>query len=454
MIKRKVTGRILYPFGEVLHTMKETKVLILGAGLGGLSTAYYLDKSIPYLICEKEDRAGGLCRTFALNGFLFDLTGHLLHLQSDEIAQLLFEQLTIPFLSQKRKSAIYIYNKYIAYPFQVNTYGLPAEVIYECVHEFITNHYKRKKEAPENFKDWLLFNFGKGISKHFMFPYNEKLWQYPLSKMTTEWVWSIPQPEIEDVLKGALGVTDKLYGYNPIFYYPTHGGIETLPQAMASSLSPIMLNYEATSIDYKNKIVHFANGETIKYEYLVSTIALKRFLHQLSNAPRIIYENADHLKCVKVINFNIGINKANVTPYHWIYFPEQDFVFYRIGFSTNYCASIAPPKTTSMYIEISAKEHEKIDLDIAQHQVIEGLLKLGFISSELDILAVHRAVINPAYVIFDKKRMRILTKMKRFLSTNHICTAGRFGNWNYGSMEAALLEGKEIAHQLNKILGV
>lgn len=52
----------------------EGKVVILGAGLAGLSSAYHLDAD--YEIYEKESEVGGLCRSRSVNGFVFDYAVH------------------------------------------------------------------------------------------------------------------------------------------------------------------------------------------------------------------------------------------------------------------------------------------------------------------------------------------------------------------------------------------
>ena len=58
--------------------------LILGGGLAGLSAARTLDAAgRPYRILERESEIGGLCRSIRRDGFVFDLTGHLLHLRTD-----------------------------------------------------------------------------------------------------------------------------------------------------------------------------------------------------------------------------------------------------------------------------------------------------------------------------------------------------------------------------------
>jgi len=53
-------------------------ILIIGAGLAGLSTAYHL-KDRDYHIYEREGEVGGLCRSFKQDGFTFDYTSQPIH---------------------------------------------------------------------------------------------------------------------------------------------------------------------------------------------------------------------------------------------------------------------------------------------------------------------------------------------------------------------------------------
>lgn len=62
-----------------MATTSNAPVLIVGGGLTGLTTGYLLARAgIPCLLVEKEDRTGGLCRSFTLDGILFDLGPHVL----------------------------------------------------------------------------------------------------------------------------------------------------------------------------------------------------------------------------------------------------------------------------------------------------------------------------------------------------------------------------------------
>ena len=227
-------------------------ILIVGAGLAGLSTAYHLDGR-PYRILEKEKEAGGLCRSYQVDGFTFDFTGHLLHFRREEIKELIGALLADRLERHVRRSYVYSHRTYTEYPFQVNTYGLPPEVVRDCLLGFIaTLAPAADGPAPDerSFRDWILENLGEGIARHFMIPFNEKLWRVPLEELTSDWVsWLVPKPNVRDVVNGALGIKDKAFGYNPTFLYPVRGGIQVLPRAFASAVQPVDLGAELMEVD-------------------------------------------------------------------------------------------------------------------------------------------------------------------------------------------------------------
>ncbi len=73
----------------MMETYRQTRVLIIGAGLTGLTLAYYLKKKdIDFIILEKEERPGGVIRTFQEKGFVYEAgpnTGVLSNFESVEL---------------------------------------------------------------------------------------------------------------------------------------------------------------------------------------------------------------------------------------------------------------------------------------------------------------------------------------------------------------------------------
>jgi Protoporphyrinogen oxidase len=106
-------------------------VVILGAGLAGLSTAYHLGNGCQ--VYEREDVPGGLARTDMVDGFTFDYDGHLLHCRSEYIDSLITRLLPEVFVRHKRNAAVFSQGVYTRYPFQANTFGLPSTVVKRCI---------------------------------------------------------------------------------------------------------------------------------------------------------------------------------------------------------------------------------------------------------------------------------------------------------------------------------
>src|SRR5712692_3580743 len=233
------------------------RIVILGGGLAGLSAAHFVGR--PWRLIEKTDRVGGLAKTEIIErGFHFDPTGHWLHLRDPEIQQLVTTQwLQGGLVSIQRRAAIFSRGVFTRFPYQVNTQGLPPEVIAENLVEFIEAQYGEKgrelrEREPRNFEEFILRHLGAGFAKNFMIPYNRKLWTVPPSELSAAWCGRfVPKPTLKEVVEGALGIGTDSIGYNASFLYPKQGGIESLARAMLKSLQggEVTLNTEPIAID-------------------------------------------------------------------------------------------------------------------------------------------------------------------------------------------------------------
>ncbi len=434
-------------------------IVIIGAGLAGLSTAYHLKKD--YAIYEREHEVGGLCKSYTIDGFTFDYTGHLLHFRKKEIKALVSRLLDSKLNEIKRRAYIFSKNIYTEYPFQANTYGLPKEVVKECLMGFIEAFLKQgqgargkgqgKKNKTETFEDWIYKTFGKGIAKHFMIPFNEKFWKMPLDKLSSDWVsWLVPMPKIEDVVSGAIGVGKKDIGYNPIFHYPVNGGIDVLPTAFLPHINNLNLNVKANRISLKNKTVSFANGDDVKYDYLVSTMPLPELIKFCGDCPSKIKTLSKGLKYISVYDINLGIKRNQVSDKHWLYFPEKEYSFYRVGFPMNFSASLAPEGYSSMYVEVSHKDGREIPKGKLINDAVNGLIKAGILKKDDEITVKDIVDIKYAYAVYDFHRQKAVPIILKYLSDNNIFSIGRYGAWEHTSMEDAIYHGKVTAQRLNK----
>jgi protoporphyrinogen oxidase len=425
-------------------------ILIIGAGLAGLSTAYHLGER-SYRVIEKEKEAGGLCRSYQKDGFTFDMTGHLLHFRQAAIKALVEGLLDGRLEQHVRRSFIYSHRTYTEYPFQVNTYGLPPEVVRECLMGFIDTLTKpaATRPADRSFKDWILDNMGEGIARHFMVPFNEKLWQVSLDELTSDWVsWLVPKPNLKDVINGALGIKDKAFGYNPTFLYPAQGGISALPRAFLPGVRDIVYGCELIEMETGRRRATFSDGRIEGYETLVSTIPVPELVRRCTDLPKAIREAADGLRCVSVYNVNLGVTREKVSDKHWIYFPEPEFPFYRVGFPMNFSPSLGPPGCSSLYVEVSHQPAHGVPEAALIQRIRDGLEHAGIFRSDDELVVADVKDIRYAYVLFDQHRARALPAILEELARRGIHSIGRYGRWEHTSMEDAMAQGKQLAEQL------
>ncbi|MCK4265038.1 FAD-dependent oxidoreductase [Candidatus Babeliales bacterium] len=430
-----------------------SKVVILGAGLTGLSTAYHLEKNkfSNYKIFEQDNTPGGLCKSIKQDGFIFDYTGHLLHINDEYFKTFLDSALGLENLNLiQRRSFVFSNETFTHYPFQTNLYGLPNNVISECIKGFVNRKTKIRK--PKNFHEWVLKHFGNGIGKHFHFPFQKKLFSYDIKKVLPSWTGRfVPSTSLKSIVEGALEDKAKKVGYNSSFYYPKSNGIQTLPNLLLRQLqNKVLTNHKVSSIDLKNKIVFFENGHQESYNILVSTLPLNVFLKMSKEKSSTNLKSATNkLVCNSLINFNLGFNVGDLTTKHWIYVPESKYAFYRIGFWHNFSENMAPKGHSSLYGEFShipgTKTKKQLE-NLTQKCVNQTLSILGL--SKQNIVIQKNLHLKHAYVIYDAWREKNLKKLHKKLNEESVYSVGRFGEWKYSSMQEAVLDGKIAAETI------
>src|SRR5512134_309271 len=431
-------------------------IVIVGAGLAGLSTAYHLS-GVPYRLFEREQEVGGLCRSYKKDGFTFDYTGHLLHFRQAEIKALVEKLLAGKLQKHARQSFVYSHRTYTEYPFQVNTFGLPPEVVRECLMGFIatlTNQPAGPPPKNRSFKQWILDNLGEGMAKHFMVPFNEKLWQVSLDELTSDWVsWLVPKPELKDVVNGALGIKDKAFGYNPSFLYPATDGIRALPESFLPGIDAVKNGMELVEVDTKRRCALFhdrLSGESRSehYESLVSTVPVPELVRRCLDFPAHLKEAADGLRWVSVYNVNLAVSREQVSDKHWLYFPEPEYPFYRVGFPMNFSPSLGRAGCSSMYVELSHRPEEQQSSEQLVARARAGMERAGILRPDDEIVVSDVKDLRYAYVYFDRHRARALPAILAELERRGIYSIGRYGRWEHTSMEDAIGQGKQLAERL------
>ncbi|MBE5252529.1 NAD(P)-binding protein [Mixta mediterraneensis] len=461
---------------------EKVSCLIIGAGPTGLSAGYHYGEGA--IILEKNATPGGWCRSVEDHGFTFDYAGHIMFSQDPYVLQLYDMLLGDNLHWQEREAWIYNDGIYTRYPFQSALYGLPAEVVKECILGAINARYgetqartvplevaRQRRDccadgavpdgetcAPEgdavseNFEQFIMRTWGEGIAQHFALPYNKKLWKVPLSEMETSWLGGrVPLPDLAQIIDGALQPLAKPVGPNARFGYPLRGGFQALMSGFLPHLK-CTLETDATLIKIMPQahIAMLADGRHYRYEQLISTMPLPELIKLMGDeVPENVQLAAKKLRYVSVRCVNLGIDRANLTEKHWIYYPG-DTLFHRIFVQGNASPHCNPPGGFGLTCEMTYSEDKPLPLqgDALIERCREDCIKVGMIRSEDTILSATQVDMPYAYVVYDHARQANVALIRQWLLTQDIHLSGRYSEWEYYNSDHAFLAGKRAAENV------
>ncbi len=419
--------------------MEKIKYLIIGAGISGLTFANYIKDD--YIILEKESEVGGYCRTIKRKDFIWDYAGHFFHFKTEEFKKIFMDNVEDTDIIYKDKCTKILYkDALIDYPFQTNIHELEKQEFIDCLYDLFN---KQEKETYDNFLDMLYGKFGKSIVEKFLKPYNEKLYACDLQKLDKDAMGRFfPYADTKQIINNMKNNKD--ISYNNKFLYPKNGAgsfIEILYNNLEKER--IKLNSTIENIDQENKIVTTQDGKKYQYEYLINTAPLNHFLLLFNNKEYMNLEQ--ELSYNKVLVFNLGFNKkSKLEKEHWIYIPDKEVNYYRIGFYDN----ILDSDKLSMYIEIGFDKQAAINEKEQLDMTLKNLRKQNIIDDNMKLEEYVSIIMDPAYVHINGKTDKKITELKNNLKDKNIYTIGRYGAWTYCSMEDCMIEARKIASSL------
>jgi protoporphyrinogen oxidase len=420
--------------------------VIIGAGLSGLSAAYHMGSG--YKVLEREGEVGGFCRSVSTQGYTFDLAPHIFFTGSQYVNGLVYELLNGDLIKQRRCAFIYLNGTYVEYPFEVNLYGLPQQVIDECIE----GARNRPDIQPQNFMEWIKATMGEGVAKYYMVPYNEKVWKYPLKEMSIDWVTGrVPAPSVEEMVRGAQGKVEREYGPNAYFQYPRVGGIGAIPNAFAKRVTDISLNSNVHEIRPNGKrldVLYTRNREPKRLEAdrVLSSIPLPEVVKMIKSAPEDVVKASERLVYNSLACFNIGVYREAINDKHWLYFPEKEYIFNRISFPMNLSPETTPRNKSSIVVEATYRG-AKPDPEETKERVREGLIRAEILREQDELDVFDAFDFKYAYVIYNQQHEGNVNLIQSYLESLRVSSMGRFGEWEYLNMDKAILSGKRAAEE-------
>ena len=433
------------------------KTAILGAGVSGLALARALIEggldANDITLFEAAPVAGGLCRSKVIDGFTYDLAGgHILFSKKKEILDWMQTAGGGPeaFEERQRNTAIRFEDRWVRYPFENGIGDLPEQANYECLAGYVHAWHQRKltgSEAPADFGAWIQWRFGEGIAKHFMDPYNEKIWKRPLQEITSEWVAGrVPDAPIEDVLRAAVGIRTEGYVHQSVFWYPKQGGFQAITDGMAADLQDrIRLS---TPVD---KITRQGEGWAVhgeEFDRVVLTTPLDLTPRLVEGVPQDVAKAMGELEYNGLVTYLVALDTPEQPDLSWCYLPHPNQgPANRVTWMSNYSEGGAPEGKSSLLVEITRPGREAQPDEDLEEKTLFGLENAGLIQRD-QVLFTDRSDVDRAYVVYvhghEKRRQRALG----WLEDQGLFPLGRFGRFEYDNSDQCVEKARCLALRL------
>lgn len=317
--------------------MTKVKYLILGAGPSGLTFANMLIKrgEKSFLVVEREDTAGGLCRSVTVDGAPFDIGGgHFLDVRRPEVTSFLFE-----FMPEEewnlfsRDSRIELDTAggtfEISHPLEANIWQLPKDIQEQYLSSVKAAGCNNDESMPEKFVSWIKWKLGTKISDDYMLPYNRKMFADELDNLGTYWLEKLPNVDYDDILRSCR--ERHAYGTEPghaSFYYPKKFGYGEVWLRMAGKLGDALITgMKANRISISDRTVTLEDGTIISADVIVNTVPWNSF-DSILGIPDDIIDSVKELKYSSIETRYVP--DMLDTKAQWIYVPNLAKPYHRI----------------------------------------------------------------------------------------------------------------------------
>ncbi len=422
------------------------KPVILGGGIAGLSLAYFLEG--PSVVLEKEERLGGLSRSFSFNGVPYDVGPHIMFSKDREILDL--HTSLVETDKVRRSNQIFYKRRLVKYPFENDLAALPPQDRDFCLNAFLENPHEGR--PARNMLEFFLKTFGEGITRLYLQPYNEKIWKFDPARMDLQMVERIPKPPKEDIVKSANGVPTEGYLHQLYFRYPKRGGFQSLVDAYAREaakkaqvLNPVRLERLRRQAGVWTVDTDRGSFET---DALVNCMPLHELFRYLK-APESIRAALDKLLFNSIHIVVVQAAKDAIGEHFALYFPDRETAFHRVSKLDFLGPAYRRPGATTLLAEVTFRPGEPQDGAKIGRAVVDGLESQGLVRRE-DVLGVETRTFHYAYVIYDLDHRKNTDAVLGWLREQGIRCCGRFAEFEYMNSDAVAASARRLARELKK----
>jgi len=288
------------------------KVLILGAGLTGLTASQLLAKEHDVTVLEKNEQPGGLAASFKKGKYDIPLFYHHVFKQETVTQDYLKKAGVIIDNWQRVKMGIHVNGETVNFtnPLKLLTFkylSLPARIRFGLfgAQFFIPRNWSRLK--GKNAEEWLNKAAGKEVTDKIFKPLMFNKFGMPLTKISAEWL----------AVRLAAREAQSFFGY------PKGGIFKIVDYLVKNNKSKIVLKARISSIDLRKKFV-VCNGKKLVYDVLINTIPMPLFLKLVKGLPAKLSHKWKKVRFIKHLSAVVAHEKP-LSDYYWVNVFGKDF---------------------------------------------------------------------------------------------------------------------------------
>ncbi len=437
-------------------------ICIMGGGPAGLAAGHILAQNNKKLIVvEKDNKVGGLYRTYKKGKFRFDLGGHRFFTKNEDLNNYIKELMGDELLEVRRISKIFLNNRYFDYPLKpINVlFAMGLSKTLRIVLDYLLVKLKNKKEDI-SFEDWTVNHFGRMMFNLYFKPYIEKVWGIPCTKISADWAAQrIKGLSLTEAIKNAFFKTTNAKSLVDKFFYPKLG-IGRITDRQAEEIqkkNKILLNASVLQINHSSNritgiIIKCVKKQKIVAKEFISSIPLTELIKIMKPAPPSeILKAVNEMAYRDLIVICFILNREKLTDNTWIYIPDEKLAIGRLHEPKNWSPYMVENGKCSIVLEYFCSKGDKI-WSLTDYELKELCLKeiksLNFIKQEevIDKKIIRITKAYPLYHVgYQKPLNKVLGYVKQFENLQII---GRYGTFRYNNMDHSLEMGIRAAKNL------
>lgn len=280
--------------------------------------------------------------------------------------------------------------------------------------------------------------------------------------MQCQWLGErVAAPDLKTVTKNViLQKTAGNWGPNATFRFPARGGTGGIWIAVADTIPKENTRFgkqgAVDKVDADAKKVTLDDGTTIKYEKLITTMAVDALVEKMGDKELVDLSKGLFYSSTHVIGVGVrGERPERIGDKCWLYFPEDDCPFYRATIFSNYSPHNQPeaskklptmqladgskPKNTSaqegpywsIMLEVSESSMKPVDNKNMIKDCIQGLINTEMLKPTDEIVSTYHRRFDHGYPTPSLERDGVLKQLLPKLQAKDIYSRGRFGSWKY-----------------------